>query len=91
VAGLVAPSHSLPGAQALARIANHIIGIQALPGCVKKMDVPRVGVAMFGGGKQIAVDLASTPASTGWEPWKISSCKPTRIGDRSTLRLIAPA
>ena len=31
------------------------------------------------------------PASTGWLPWKISSCRPTRTRDRSCARLICVA
>jgi len=30
------------------------------------------------------------PASTGWLPWKISSCSPTRTPDRSAPRVVRP-
>ena len=41
--------------------------------------------------RQQKVDWASTPASTGAAPWKTSSCKPTRMPDRSWSRLIVLA
>ena len=55
MAGLVAPGRLLSGAQSLARIGDRVDGIQTLPRSIEQMNSPSVGVAMFGGGKQIAV------------------------------------
>jgi hypothetical protein len=86
-----APGAFLPGEQALARVGNRIVRLQPLPGGVEQMHAPGVGVATLFRNQQIPVDAASTPASTGVAPWKISSCRPTRMPYRSWSRLITPA
>jgi hypothetical protein len=73
---------------------NCIVRLQPLPGGVNQMHAPDVGVAMVCCRQQIAVsrvDAASTPASTGIAPWKSSSCRPTRMADRSGSWLMTSA
>ena len=55
VTGLVAPGGLLSGAQPLARVGDRVLGIQTLQRSVEQMNTPGIGIAMFGGGKQIAV------------------------------------
>jgi hypothetical protein len=55
MAGRVVPGGLLPGAQALPRIGNRIVRLQPLPGGVKQMHAPGVGVAMVRCRQQIAV------------------------------------
>ena len=85
----VVPGGFLSGAQALPGIGNRVVRLQPLPAGIKEMHAPGVGVTMFHYRQEITVSRcgASTPASTGIAPWKISSCRPTRMPDRSWSRL----
>lgn len=92
VTGLVAPGRLLSCAQTLARIGDRMVGIQSLLCSVEQMNAPGVGVAMFGRGKQIAVGRSGVDTGEhrlgALEDFVM---QPTRISDKSWLRLIVPA